>query len=147
FPMGIDFKKFHDAAKLEEVEKERKELEKSLGDSKIVLSVDRQDYSKGILQRLQGLQAMLATNPARRVKETLIQLLIPSRSAIADYEGMKKRIEELGGKINGRFGTIGWAPIIYQYRSLPFPSLAAMYAISHVALVPPLRDGMNLVAK
>ena len=147
FPMGIDFKKFHDAAKLEEVEKERKELEKSHGDSKIVLSVDRQDYSKGILHRLQGFEAMLETNPEWRGKVTLIMLVVPSRIGIADYEGMKKRIEELVGKINGRFGTIGWAPIIYQYRSLPFPSLAAMYAISHVALVTPLRDGMNLVAK
>jgi trehalose 6-phosphate synthase/phosphatase len=74
-------------------------------------------------------------------------LVVPSRIGIADYEGMKKQIEELVGKINGRFGTIHWTPIIYQYRSLPFPSLAAMYAISHVALVTPLRDGMNLVAK
>ncbi|HXV84927.1 MAG TPA: trehalose-phosphatase, partial [Candidatus Binatia bacterium] len=72
---------------------------------------------------------------------------VPSRIGIADYEGMKKRIEELVGKINGRFGTISWTPIIYQYRSLPFSSLAAMYAMSHVALVTPLRDGMNLVAK
>ena len=147
FPMGIDFKKFYDAANLADVQKEREELERRLGDSKIVLSVDRQDYSKGILHRLQGFEAMLETHPEWRGKVTLIMLVVPSRIGIADYEGMKKQIEELVGKINGRFGTISWAPIIYQYRSLPFPSLAAMYAISHVALVTPLRDGMNLVAK
>ena len=147
FPMGIDFNKFYDAANLADVQKEREELERRLGDSKIVLSVDRQDYSKGILHRLQGFEAMLETHPEWRGKVTLIMLVVPSRIGIADYEGMKKRIEELVGKINGRFGTISWAPIIYQYRSLPFPSLAAMYAISHVALVTPLRDGMNLVAK
>lgn len=147
FPMGIDFEKFHDAANQTEVQKEREELEGRLLDSKIVLSVDRQDYSKGILHRLQGFEAMLERNPEWRGKVTLIMLVVPSRIGIADYEGMKKRIEELVGKINGRFGTISWAPIIYQYRSLPFQSLVAMYTMSHVALVTPLRDGMNLVAK
>ena len=147
FPMGIDFKKFHAAANHAEVQKEKEDLQKTLGDSRIILSVDRQDYSKGILHRLQGFEAMLETNPEWRGKVTLIMLVVPSRIGIADYEGMKKRIEELVGKINGRFGTISWTPIIYQYRSLPFQSLAAMYAMSHVALVTPLRDGMNLVAK
>jgi trehalose 6-phosphate synthase/phosphatase len=147
FPMGIDFKKFHDAASCTEVEQEREQLRKSLGGSKIVLSVDRQDYSKGILHRLQGFEAMLQINPEWCGRVTLVMLVVPSRIGIADYEGMKKQIEELVGKINGRFGNISWTPIIYQYRSLPFQSLAAMYAISHVALVTPLRDGMNLVAK
>jgi trehalose 6-phosphate synthase/phosphatase len=147
FPMGIDFQKFHDAASCTEVGQERENLRQSLGDSKIVLSVDRQDYSKGILHRLQGFEAMLQMNPEWRGKVTLVMLVVPSRIGIADYEGMKKQIEELVGKINGRFGNISWTPIIYQYRSLPFQSLAAMYAISHVALVTPLRDGMNLVAK
>jgi trehalose 6-phosphate synthase/phosphatase len=147
FPMGIDFRKFHDAANHANVQKEKDQLRKSLGDSKVILSVDRQDYSKGILHRLYGFEAMLEMNPEWRGKVTLIMLVVPSRIGIADYEGMKKRIEELVGKINGRFGTIGWSPIIYQYRSLPFQSLVAMYAMSHVALVTPLRDGMNLVAK
>jgi trehalose 6-phosphate synthase/phosphatase len=147
FPMGIDFEKFHDAAKQTEVQKEREELEGRLLDSRIVLSVDRQDYSKGILHRLQGFEAMLERNPEWRGKVTLVMLVVPSRIGIADYEGMKKQIEEFVGKINGRFGTISWVPIIYQYRSLPFHSLVAMYAMSHVALVTPLRDGMNLVAK
>ncbi len=147
FPMGIDFQKFHDAASGMEVQAEKEELRRSLGDSKIVLSVDRQDYSKGILHRLQGFEAMLESNPEWQGKVTLIMLVVPSRIGIADYEGMKKRIEELVGKINGRFGTIGWTPIIYQYRSVPFQSLVAMYTASHVALITPLRDGMNLVAK
>jgi trehalose 6-phosphate synthase/phosphatase len=147
FPMGIDFKKFHDAANEPGLQQEKEELRKSLGNSKIVLSVDRQDYSKGILHRLQGFEAMLEMHSEWRGKVTLIMLVVPSRIGIADYEGMKKRIEELVGKINGRFGRIGWSPIIYQYRSLPFQSLVAMYAGSDVALVTPLRDGMNLVAK
>ena len=147
FPMGIDFQKFYDSTAQPEVQKEKEELKKSLGASKIVLSVDRQDYSKGILHRLQGFQTLLEMNPEWHGKVTLIMLVVPSRIGIEDYEGMKKQIEELVGKINGQFGTIGWAPIIYQYRSLPFQSLVAMYAMSDVALVTPLRDGMNLVAK
>jgi trehalose 6-phosphate synthase/phosphatase len=118
-----------------------------LGDSKIVFSVDRQDYSKGILQRLQGFEAMLELYPQWRGQVTLVMVVVPSRIGIADYEGMKKQIEELVGRINGKFGTIGWNPIIYQYRALAFDSLVALYAMSHVALVTPLRDGMNLVAK
>jgi len=146
-PMGIDFRKFHDAAATAEVQSVQKKLQQMLGDSKIILSVDRQDYSKGILHRLQGFEAMLELNPEWRGRVTLVMVVVPSRIGIADYEGMKKQIEELVGRINGRFGTIGWNPIIYQYRALPFDDLVALYAMSHVALVTPLRDGMNLVAK
>jgi trehalose 6-phosphate synthase/phosphatase len=146
-PMGIDFRKFHDAAATAEVQSVQKKLQQMLGDSKIVFSVDRQDYSKGILQRLQGFEAMLELNPQWRGQVTLVMVVVPSRIGIADYEGMKKQIEELVGRINGKFGTIGWNPIIYQYRALPFDGLVALYAMSHVALVTPLRDGMNLVAK
>jgi trehalose 6-phosphate synthase/phosphatase len=94
FPMGIDFLKFYDAASGAEVQTEKEELQRSLGDSKIVLSVDRQDYSKGILHRLQGFEAMLENYPEWHGKVTLIMLVVPSRIGIADYEGMKKRIEE-----------------------------------------------------
>jgi trehalose 6-phosphate synthase/phosphatase len=146
-PMGIDFRKFHDAAATAEVQSVQKKLQQMLGDSKIVLSVDRQDYSKGILHRLQGFEAMLELNPEWRGRVTLVMVVVPSRIGIADYEGMKKQIEELVGRINGKFATIGWNPIIYQYRALPFDVLVALYAMSHVALVTPLRDGMNLVAK
>ena len=146
-PMGIDFRKFHDAAATAEVQSVQKKLQQLLGDSRIVLSVDRQDYSKGILHRLQGFEAMLELNPEWRGRVTLVMVVVPSRIGIADYEGMKKQIEELVGRINGKFGTIGWNPIIYQYRALPFDDLVALYAMSHVALVTPLRDGMNLVAK
>jgi trehalose 6-phosphate synthase/phosphatase len=90
---------------------------------------------------------MLELNPQWRGKVTLVMVVVPSRIGIADYEGMKKQIEELVGRINGKFAIIGWNPIIYQYRALTFEALVALYAMSHVALVTPLRDGMNLVAK
>ena len=147
FPMGIDFKSFQEAAASPEVLKERDELRKWLGDSKVVLSVDRLDYSKGIIKRLEGIERVLEANPERHRQVTTILVVVPSRIGLEHYELMKKQIEELVGKINGKFGRIGWTPIIYQYRALSFVPLVAMYALSDVALVTPLRDGMNLIAK
>jgi trehalose 6-phosphate synthase/phosphatase len=147
FPMGVDFKKFNSAAKSPEGLKKMAELRKSFGDRKIILSVDRQDYSKGLLHRLQGFETMLERNPEWHGKVTLLMIVVPSRIGIQDYEGMKKQIEELVGRFNGSFGAIQWVPINYHYRSVPFDTLVALYAMSDVALVTPLRDGMNLVAK
>jgi trehalose 6-phosphate synthase/phosphatase len=147
FPMGVDFKKFYSAAKSPECLKKKAEIRKSFGATKIILSVDRQDYSKGIIHRLQGFEAMLERNPQWHGKVTLLMIVVPSRIGIQDYESMKKQIEELVGRINGRFGAIHWVPINYRYRSVPFDTLVALYAMSDVALVTPLRDGMNLVAK
>jgi trehalose 6-phosphate synthase/phosphatase len=147
FPMGIDFKTFHGAARSPEVLKEKEEIRKLLGDSKVVLSVDRLDYSKGILKRLQGIERVLETNPELHGRVTTILVVVPSRIGLEHYELMKKQIEELVGKVNGKFGRIGWTPVIYQYRALSFVPLVAMYASSDVALITPLRDGMNLIAK
>ncbi|HEY7166245.1 MAG TPA: bifunctional alpha,alpha-trehalose-phosphate synthase (UDP-forming)/trehalose-phosphatase [Candidatus Binatia bacterium] len=147
FPMGIDFQKFHHAVNQPEVKAETEQLQTPLKPFKVVLSVDRQDYSKGILHRLEGFHTMLEKNPDWHGRVTLIMIVVPSRIGIENYEETKKQIEELVGKINGQFGTIGWVPIIYQYRSVPFESLVALYAIADVGLVTPLRDGMNLVAK
>ncbi len=147
FPMGVDFKKFNGAARSPEGREKKDEIKKSFGENKIILSVDRQDYSKGILHRLQGFEAMLERAPEWHRRVILLMIVVPSRIGIQDYEGMKQRIEELVGKINGRFGAIDWVPIIYHYRSVPFDTLVAVYSMSDIALVTPLRDGMNLVAK
>src|SRR3989304_2944421 len=147
FPMGIDWRKFRDAAMSSEVRQEKQQLRESLGATKIVLSVDRQDYSKGIIHRLDGYETLLEKHPQWREKVILLMIVVPSRIGIQDYQGTKNHLEELVGKINGKFGAIDWTPIIYQYRSVPFETLVALYAMSDVALVTPLRDGMNLVAK
>jgi len=147
YPMGIDYQKFHEAARSAEVLKEIASFKEPFGDSKIILSVDRQDYSKGIIHRLQGFETLLEKHPQWRGKVTFLMLVVPSRIGIQDYEGTKNHIEELVGRINGKFGAINWSPIIYQYRSVPFETLVAWYAMSDVALVTPLRDGMNLVGK
>lgn len=147
FPMGVDFRRFHEAAMSPKVQQEEQQLRKIFGDTKIVLSVDRQDYSKGIIHRLEGYKTLLEKHPQWREKVTLLMIVVPSRIGIQDYQGTKNHLEELVGEINGKFGAINWTPIIYQYRSISFETLVALYAMSDVALVTPLRDGMNLVAK
>ncbi|MDR7434513.1 MAG: bifunctional alpha,alpha-trehalose-phosphate synthase (UDP-forming)/trehalose-phosphatase [Armatimonadota bacterium] len=147
FPMGIHFQRFFEAGERPEVQMERGKLKERLGGLKVILSVDRLDYSKGVLNRLQGYERFLERNPRWHGKVVLLMVVVPSRVGVEHYRRTKRQIDELVGKINGRFGTIGWAPIMYQYTYLPFHSLAALYTASDIALVTPLRDGMNLIAK
>ena len=147
FPMGIDFARFHDAALLPEVAQECTLLREHLGDSRVILSVDRQDYTKGILNRLDGYEYFLEHHTEWRGKVTMLMVVVPSRVGVDDYQDVKGRIDEAVGKINGEFSRLGWTPIVYQYRELEFEELMALYSCSHAALVTPLRDGMNLIAK
>jgi trehalose 6-phosphate synthase/phosphatase len=140
FPIGIDFDAFdHEAraaAPSPEVHGER-----------IVLGVDRLDYTKGIPERFLAFERLLELHPGHREKVVLLQLAVPSRSQVSEYRALKREIDELVGRINGRFATASWSPIRYLHRSLPQERLAALYRDADVALVTPLRDGMNLVAK
>jgi len=147
FPMGIDFENFASATTDPQVERETQELKKSFPGAHIILSVDRQDYTKGILNRLAAFELLLETNPQYRGKIVLVMIVVPSRIGVEHYDKTKKHIEELVGKINGQFGNIKWTPVVYQYKHIPFKSLVALYKLSDVGLVTPLRDGMNLVAK
>src|ERR1700722_11757409 len=147
FPIGIDYDKFHSAAADPEVAEFRDKISASLPDKKIIFSVDRLDYTKGLTQRLQGFEYFLDRNPEWRDKMVFILNIVPSRDSIPEYNDRKKMIEEKIGTINGRFSTIGWQPVIYRYNHLPFKELVALYQAADVALITPLRDGMNLVAK
>ncbi|TFG49829.1 MAG: bifunctional alpha,alpha-trehalose-phosphate synthase (UDP-forming)/trehalose-phosphatase [Candidatus Brocadiia bacterium] len=147
FPMGIHFKRFNDASDSPDVAKERRELKKSLKDNKVILSIDRLDYTKGIVNRLKGYELFLRQNPDWHGKVILVVIVVPSRVAIERYQNIKKQINELIGDINSKFGSIHWTPISYQYKNLDFDNLVALYTVSDVALVTPLRDGMNLIAK
>jgi trehalose 6-phosphate synthase/phosphatase len=148
FPMGIDFDKYWNAAGSPEVQQERALFTRHmLAGVKVVLSIDRLDYTKGIINRLKGYRLFLEKYPAWHKKVVLALVVIPSRVGVGRYRETKEHIDELVGRINGEFGSLDWVPIVYQYRSLPFSVLAAMYATSDVALVTPLRDGMNLIAK
>jgi trehalose 6-phosphate synthase/phosphatase len=147
FPMGIDFDKYHKATFSQSVSEEILKLENYTSGRKIILSIDRQDYSKGILNRLKGYEVFLDTNPDWREKVSMIMIVIPSRIGVESYQSIKSSIDELSGHINSKHGTINWMPIIYRYSSVSFDELIALYNYSDVALITPLRDGMNLIAK
>lgn len=147
FPMGIDFDKYHKGIKNKEVKIEKNRLRKNNPSVRFILSIDRQDYTKGILNRLWGYEHFLQNNPGWHGKTTLMMVVIPSRIGIEGYQSIKSQIDELVGRINGKYGNVEWMPIVYQYRSLSFAELIALYESSDVALVTPLRDGMNLIAK
>ncbi len=147
FPMGIDYEKFSKATKMPEVRHELDRIWQQVGDRKIVVSIDRQDYTKGIKDRLEAFHIFLHRYPEYKEKVSLIMVTVPSRSQVPSYADLKSEIDELVGKINGEHGTLGWMPIWYHFRSVPFPMLIALYSFADIALVTPLRDGMNLVAK
>lgn len=156
FPMGIDYKKFSDAAKAHEqnTADQQSDLQQRLNnhklstpDAKLILSIDRLDYSKGIAKRLNAFEYFLNKYPQYKEKVRLIILAVPSRSNVPQYQLLKKEIDELVGRINGDFSTVSWTPIWYFYRSLPFDNLIDLYTSSDIAWLTPLRDGMNLVAK
>ncbi len=147
FPMGIDYEKFARSAEKPEVKQEIKRIRRRVGDRKVILSVDRLDYTKGIAQRLRAYDQLLEKYPQYREKVVLILVAVPSRTRVEHYMLLKREVDELIGRINGRHGGFGWTPIWYLYRSLQFPTLAALYNLADVALVTPFRDGMNLIAK
>ncbi len=147
FPMGIDYKSFRDAVSSPEVKKEIEKIKQRVKDNKVIISVDRLDYTKGILQRLVAFECFLNRYPDWRGKVTFILLVVPSRIGVERYAQLKRELDEMVGRINGKYGTIGWIPIWYLYRAVPKEVLSALYAVGDVALITPLRDGMNLVAK
>ncbi len=147
FPIGIDYHKFATAMDARETMAEHDTLAQRYRGQKIVLSVDRLDYSKGIAKRLESYEQFLASHPEYHKKLTLVMVAVPSRTEVEIYQQLRDEVEKLVGRINGAFGTTGWTPIAYQFQNLPFPQIAALYARADIALVTPLRDGMNLVAK
>jgi trehalose 6-phosphate synthase/phosphatase len=147
FPISIDYKKFSDAASSKAVKKRVAEMRHSLGDLRIIFSLDRLDYTKGFLQRIAAYGHFLETYPEHRGKVVFHMIMVPSRDTMDRYRNMKKEIDSAVGSLNGRFGTISWTPILYQYRSVSFEELVACYRQSDVALITPIRDGMNLVCK
>jgi len=147
FPMGINYDQFSNVDQDPRVQAERKRFRRKLGDCRVILSVDRLDYTKGITQRLEAFSLFLDRNPNFKRRVILVLLVVPSRTRVEHYIQLKKQVDGLVGEINGKHSTIGWMPVWYLYRSLPFHPLAALYSLADVALVTPLRDGMNLVAK
>jgi trehalose 6-phosphate synthase/phosphatase len=147
FPIGIDYERFHRAAQSSAVVELRQQLERGLQGRKAIFSVDRLDYSKGILQRLHGFAEFLQAHPEWQGRVVFVLVVVPSRTQVPQYQTMKHELDELVGRINGTYGSVDWVPILYQYRAVEFDELVALYNLAPVALITPLRDGMNLVAK
>ena len=147
FPMGIDYDKYHNVASSPETIKREVDYRTSLGKHKLILTIDRLDYSKGIPQRLYALDEFFEKYPEFIGIVSQIMIVVPSRDNVGEYKRLKEEIDLLVGRINGKYGTIHWTPIHYFYRSFSLHSLSAFYRMADVALVTPMRDGMNLVCK
>jgi trehalose 6-phosphate synthase/phosphatase len=147
FPMGINAQNFVQTANSEAVKVEVAQLKNSLKTEKMILSVDRLDFTKGIPERIKAYQKFLEQYPDWHGKITYVMLCVPSRNKIPQYQQLKREVDELVGRVNGRFNSPQWTPILYMYRSVPFETLVSLYSYADLALVCPLRDGMNLVAK
>jgi trehalose 6-phosphate synthase/phosphatase len=147
FPIGIDAAGYAARAVSPEVEERVGEIRTRYHGRQIVLGLDRLDYTKGIPHRLKAFENLLERYPDIHGNISLFQVVVPSRVEIPRYEELKLEIERLVGRINGRYGQIGWVPVQYFYRSLATTELLALYRAAEIALITPLKDGMNLVAK
>lgn len=147
FPISIDYNTLAKQASSKEVAEQAWFVHEDLPNRQLILGIDRLDYTKGITNRLEAFRDAMERFPELRERLTFIQVVVPSREEIPEYRGLKKDIERLVSEINGQFTVSGWVPIYYIYRHLGLNELLAYYRVAEIALVTPLKDGMNLVAK
>ncbi|ERF71247.1 alpha-trehalose-phosphate synthase [Endocarpon pusillum Z07020] len=146
FPIGIDPDKFTEGLKKEKVKKRIAALEQKFQGVKLIVGVDRLDYIKGVPQKMHALEVFLTDHPEWIGKVVLVQVAVPSRQDVEEYQNLRAVVNELVGRINGKFGTIEFMPIHWMHQSVNFEELIALYAASDVCLVSSTRDGMNLVS-
>ncbi|KAJ4291284.1 Trehalose-6-P synthase/phosphatase complex synthase subunit [Collariella sp. IMI 366227] len=146
FPIGIDPEKFVEGLKKESVQERIRVLKRKFEGVKLIVGVDRLDYIKGVPQKLHALEVFLTEHPEWIGKIVLVQVAVPSRQDVEEYQNLRAVVNELVGRINGRFGTIEFMPIHFLHQSVTFDELTALYAVSDVCLVSSTRDGMNLVS-
>lgn len=146
-PISIDFRHFEEIARSPQARDQAQLLRCSHPGRKIIFGVDRLDYTKGILHRLEAYAEALRRFPELRGKVTLIQLVVPSREGVESYARLREEIERAVSRINGEFTTENWVPLVFMFRTVSQPELAGYYQVADVGLVTPLKDGMNLVCK
>jgi trehalose 6-phosphate synthase len=146
FPIGIDPSQFVDGIEKPSVKARIASLEQRFKGVKVIVGVDRLDYIKGVPQKMHALEVFLTQHPEWIGKVVLVQLAVPSRQDVEEYQNLRSTVNELVGRINGRFGTVEFMPIHFMHKSLAFDELCALYAVSDVCLVTSTRDGMNLVS-
>lgn len=147
FPISIDYKSFSEQSQSSEVLAKCQQLQSEFAGRHVLLGVDRLDYTKGILQKLEAFRLILEQQPEFRGKMTLVQYVVPSREKITEYHDLKVQIEQRVGEINGLYTTGSWVPIHYRFQAMDRVRLLGYYRLADTALVTPLKDGMNLVAK
>jgi trehalose 6-phosphate synthase len=147
FPIGIDYTGFERHARSDDVVREVRRVHDQLPNISILLGVDRLDYTKGLLERLQAYRHALRRYPELQGTVTFMQVVVPSRVDVPEYQELRAQIERLVGEINGEFTQPGWVPIHYLFRALSAAELLAYYRMAEVCVVTPLKDGMNLVSK
>jgi trehalose 6-phosphate synthase len=147
-PIGIDVDEFGDLAASAHIQARAAKLREDLGKpDKLILGVDRLDYTKGIDVRLKAVDTLLAWSQDQADRYEFVQVAVPTRESVPAYQELRERVEGMVGRINGEYARPGWSPIHYLHRSLPLEDLVAYYVAADIMLVTPLRDGMNLVAK
>lgn len=146
FPIGIDPEKFVEGLKKPSVQARIAALTRKFEGVKLIVGVDRLDYIKGVPQKLHALEVFLTEHPEWIGKIVLVQVAVPSRQDVEEYQNLRAVVNELVGRINGKFGTIEFMPIHFLHQSVSFDELTALYAVSDVCLVSSTRDGMNLVS-
>lgn len=147
YPIGIDYDRFTEQLHTKESQKELAQLDARYKNQKLIVAIDRLDYSKGILERLRGFEMFLNQHPEYHEKATLYMIEAPSRTEVPAYKHLRDEVELLVSRINGLHATIQWTPIIYLFQNFGFDKIAPLYHRADIALITPLRDGMNLVAK
>lgn len=147
FPVGIDYEYFQRLASNQRINQEAARLKARLGTEIVVLGVDRLDYTKGIKERLLALERFLTRYPEYHGRLSMVQIAVPGRLETRAYRRLKRAVEEVVSQVNGKFGRVGWVPVYYMSRSFPREELAVYYSLADIALITPLRDGLNLVAK
>ncbi|KAI9788220.1 MAG: Trehalose-6-P synthase/phosphatase complex synthase subunit [Peltula sp. TS41687] len=146
YPIGIDPENFIEGLKKPKVQQRIATLERRFQGIKLIVGVDRLDYIKGVPQKLHALEVFLTEHPEWVGKIVLVQVAVPSRQDVEEYQNLRAVVNELVGRINGRFGTIEYMPIHFMHKSVSFDELIALYAVSDVCLITSTRDGMNLVS-
>ncbi|MEX6504496.1 glucosylglycerol-phosphate synthase [Pseudomonas zhanjiangensis] len=146
-PVGLDLERVRSALEAPKIREMMGRLREELRGVKLILSVERLDYTKGILEKLNAYERLLDENPELLGKVTLVTVCVPAAKEMTIYDELQTQIEQAVGRINGRFARIGWTPLQFFFRSLPFEEVSAWYAMADVMWITPLRDGLNLVAK
>ncbi len=146
-PVGLDLERVRAALSLPEAESRQLALREEMGGRKLILSVERLDFTKGIIEKLHALERILEENADLRGKITLVVVCVPAASGMKIYDELQAQIEQTVGRINGRFGSFDWVPLQFFFRAVPFEELVNYFAVADVMWITPLRDGLNLVAK